>query len=154
MKYTFKYKNNPFDFWQLSIYFTYGSIVGVCNTIFTVAMVLLTFKIWDNSSAIIHLLLILACGLFPVIQPIGIYFRAKRQAAHSKEIEISFDDAGIHVKSENENSNLKWTSIKKISKKPNMIVIFSTTTHGFILTNRVLGQQNKEFYNYVISKVK
>lgn len=153
MKYTFKYKNTPFDIWQLSLYYTYGSIAGVCNTIFTVAMILLSFRIWDNVGIFVRILLLLACCLFPIIQPIGIYIRARKQAAYSKEIEIGFDDAGIHVKSGNEYSDLKWKSIKKVSKKPNMIVIFSTTIYGFILTNKILGQQNKEFYNYVISKL-
>ena len=153
MRYQFIYKNTTFDFWQLSMYYTYGSMIGVCNTIFTVAMVLLTFRIWDNVSTFIKILLILACCLFPVMQPIGIYVRAKKQAAYSKAIEIGFDDAGIHVKSENEISDLKWKKIKKVSKKPNMIVIFSTTTHGFMITNKTLGQQSKDFYNYVVSKI-
>lgn len=153
MKYKFVYKNTPFDFWKLSIYLTYGSLIGVCNTIFTVAMVLLSFKIWDNNSVLVRILLLLACCLFPILQPIGIYLRARKQAVYSKEIEIGFDDFGIHVKSENQLSDITWKSIKKISKKPDMIVIFSNTTHGFILTNKVLGNQNKDFYHYLISKI-
>jgi hypothetical protein len=153
MKYKFNYKNTPFDFWQLSIYFTYGSIIGVCNIIFTVAMILLSIKIWGDASSFVRMLLLFACCLFPIFQPIGIYTRAKKQAADSKEIEISFDDTGIHVKSGEVSSDLEWKIIKKVSKKPNVIVIFSTTTHGFVLTNRVLGIQKEEFYNYVVSKI-
>lgn len=153
MKYKFKYKNTALNFWQLSMYFTYGSIIGVCNMIFSIAMILLSVKIWSNASSVVRMLLLLACCLFPIIQPIGIYFRAKKQAAASKEIEIGFDDFGIHVKADYADSNLEWKSIKKVSKKPNMIVIFSTTTHGFLLTNQVLGKQSEEFYNYVVSKI-
>jgi hypothetical protein len=153
MKYKFKYKNTPLNFWQLSMYFMYGSIVGVCNLIFTVAMILLSFKIWSDASSFVRMLLIFACCLFPIIQPVGIYFRAKKQAAVSKEIEIGFDDNGIHVKSDYAASDLEWKNIKKVSRKPNMIVIFSTTTHGFILTNKVLGKQNEEFYNFIVSKI-
>ena len=44
--------------------------------------------------------------------------------------------------------------MKKISKKPTMIVIFSDTTHGFVLSNRVLGSDRAAFYSYIASKVK
>lgn len=153
MKYKFIYKNTPLDFWQLSLYFMYGSIVGLCNVIFTLSMITLSIKIWDDVNPFVKILLLLACSLFPIIQPIGIYYRARRQATSTKEIEIGFDDAGIHVKSGNEVSTLKWKNIKKVSKKPNIIVIYSTTTHGFLLTNKTLGSQREEFYNYIISKI-
>lgn len=153
MKYRYRYKNTPGDFWLLSLFFTYGSIVGVCNMIFTAAMILLTCRIWNDTGGFIRILFIMVCCLFPVIQPISIYIRARKQAASSKEIEISFDEAGIHVKSGEENSDLPWRSIKKVSKKPNMVIIFSTAAHGFILTNKILGRQKKDFFNYVISKM-
>ena len=47
--------------------------------------------------------------------------------------------------------NLEWKSIKRVSKKPTMIVVFSDTTHGFVLPNRVLGADRKEFYEFVVS---
>ncbi|MBA4687871.1 MAG: YcxB family protein [Candidatus Galacturonibacter soehngenii] len=153
MKYQFRYKNTPIDFLQLSLYYTYGSIVGVCNTIFTVAMILLTNQIWAETTNFVRLLLLFSICLFPIIQPTGVYVRAKKQAADAKEVEIYFDDSGIQVKSGGEVSNLEWKNIKKVSKKPTMVVLFSTTTHGFILSNRVLGDKHKEFYNYVVSKM-
>lgn len=153
MEYKFIYKNTPWEFWQLSIYFMYGSIVGVCNIIFTAAMIILATTIWDNISSSVRMLLVIACCLFPIVQPIGIYVRAKKQAAVSKIIEIGFNDTGIHVKTDDKSSDIKWRNIKKIAKKPNIIVIFSTTTRGFILSNRVLGKQKEEFYNYIVSKM-
>ncbi len=153
MEYKFTYKNTANDFWLLSIYFMYGSIVGICNLIFTTAMILLSIKSWENVSVLLKVILILACILFPIMQPLGIYIRAKRQAAKSRQIVICFNDLGIQVKSENEKSEIKWNSIKRVSKKPSMIVVFSTTTHGFIVTNKVLGGLREEFYQYVISKM-
>jgi hypothetical protein len=153
MKYQFVYKNTSFDYWQLAMYYTYGSIVGVCNVIFTIAMILLTFKIWGDASSFVRMILLFACGLFPIIQPLGIYSRAKRQASLSKEIKISFDESKIYVETNQVSSQVEWKLIKKISKKPNMIIIFSTTTQGFVLTNKVLGMKKDEFYNFVISKI-
>lgn len=154
MKYKFIYKTTAFDLWQLSMYNMYTSMVGVCNIIFTVAMLLLTAKFWGNVNSFVKMLLILAICLFTVIQPIIVYTRAKRQAASfTHDMEIGFDDNGIHVKTDNKASDLKWNRIKGVSKKPGMIVIFSTTKHGFILTNKVLGKQKEDFYDYVVSKI-
>lgn len=154
MNYKFTYQTTAFDFWQLSMYYTYGSIVGVCNMIFTVSIFLLTIKFWENLNIFLRVVLILACCLFVVIQPLAIYKKAKKQVAViPKDMEIIFDDYGIHVKSGNRSSDLKWNKIKRISKKPTMIVIFSTTTHGFILTNRILGEQKEAFYKDVVSKI-
>ncbi len=155
MSYRFNYQTTTFDFWQLSMYYTYGSLIGVCNVIFTVAMFLLTAKFWGEVNILIRILLLLACCLFTVIQPLGVYVRARKQvSALPKDMEIEFDDAGVHVRTGNQNSHLKWKAIKRVAKKPTMIVVFSTTTHGFLLTNKVLGEQKEEFYAYLVSKIK
>lgn len=154
MTYKFKYETTAYDFFRLSLYYIYGSIVGVCNIIFTIAMILLTIKMWDNTSGLMRVILVFASCLFPVLQPTAIYFKAKKRAsALPKNMQICFDEKGIEVNSENQSSVLKWNTIKRISKKPSMLVIFSTTTHGFILTNRVLGKQRDEFYTYLLSKL-
>ena len=154
MKYTFNYQTTAFDLWQLSMYSIYGSMIGVSNIIFTIAMLLLSIKFWGIVSVFIKILLIIAICLFTVIQPTVIYMRAKKQVAGvSRDIKIDFDDDGIHVKTQTQTSELKWNRIKGVSKKPNMVVIFSTTQHGFVLTNKVLGKQKEAFYNYAISRI-
>ncbi|WP_090443780.1 YcxB family protein [Natronincola peptidivorans] len=155
MKYKFNYQTTAFDIWQLSMYGVYGSMVGVCNIIFTVAMLLLTGRFWGDVNSLIKILLIAGICLFTVIQPIVVYIRGKRQAATiPQDMEIGFDDNGIHVITEKQSSDLKWNAIKGVLKKPSMIVILSTDKHGFILTNRVLGEKKEAFYDYVSSKIK
>ena len=65
---------------------------------------------------------------------------------------MEFGDAGIRIRVGDENSVIPWTAVKKISKKPTMIILFSDTTHGYVLTNRVLGKDRDAFYNYVTLK--
>lgn len=154
MKYKFTYQTTASDLWQLSLYGIYGSIVGVCNMIFTVAMILLSVRFWEDVNIFVKMLLIVGMCLFTVIQPAAIYIRAKKQTAGGhKEIEISFDDKGVHVKTEDQSSDLKWHMIKSVTKKPTMIVVFSTAKHGFVLTNKVLGKQRQAFYEYIVSKI-
>lgn len=155
MKYYFKYQTIAFNLWWLSISSIYSSMLGLCNVIFTIAMILLTMKFWGTVNVGVKILLIFAISLFTIFQPIIVYYRAKKQVAMvPRDIEIGFDDRGVHVKIENQTSDLTWNQIKGVSKKPRLIVVLSTSTHGFILTNKVLGQQKEEFYTYVISKIK
>ena len=154
MKYKFTYQTTAFDLWQLSMYSTYGSMVGGCNIIFTVAMLLVAAKVWVDVNSFIKIFLIILICLFTVIQPAVVYRRAKRQVRGiPHDMEIGFDDNGIHVKTENQSSDLKWNTIKGVSRKPSMIVIFSTVKYGFVLTNKVLGEHKKAFYEYVILKI-
>lgn len=153
MKYKYTYRNTAGELWQLSMYYTYGSVVGMCNLIFTAAVIALTINKWNTVSGVWRFLLLLVCCLFTVIQPLAIWRKAEKQAAGiSRDTELEFGDAGIRIRVGDENSVIPWTAVKKISKKPTMIILFSDTTHGYVLTNRVLGKDRDAFYNYVTSK--
>lgn len=153
MKYKYTYRNTAGELWQLSMYYTYGSVVGMCNLIFTAAVIALTINKWNTVSGVWRFLLLLVCCLFTVIQPLAIWRKAEKQAAGiSRDTEMELGDAGIRIRVGDENSMIPWTAVKKISKKPTMIILFSDTTHGYVLTNRVLGKDREAFYNYVTSK--
>jgi hypothetical protein len=137
------------------MYSIYGSIVGVCNIIFTVAMVLLTVRFWVEANVLIKLLLIFGMSLFTVIQPLLVYSRAKKQVGSSpSDVEISFADEGVYVKSNKQTSHLKWHQIKSVLKKPTILVVVDNSKHGFILNNAVLGERKEVLYQYLISRVK
>ncbi len=81
-------------------------------------------------------------------------WEAKKQAAGiTQDTQVSIDDNGLYIRVGDDTSQLPWKSVKRISRKPAMIIIFSDTTHGFIFTNRVLGNEKEEFYRYASSKV-
>ena len=154
MKYKYTYRNTAGELWQLSMYYTYGSMVGVCNIIFTVAVMALAVSRWNDAGIMMRCMMVLGCLLFTVIQPVMVYGRAVRRAnAVTRDTKVCFDDSGIHVTYGDESSYMKWETIKRVSKKPTMIIVFSDTTHGFVLTNRVLGSGREAFYEYVASKV-
>lgn len=49
MRYTYTYRTTARDLWQLSMYYIYGSMAGLCNIIFTVAAFALVFSRWDQA---------------------------------------------------------------------------------------------------------
>lgn len=154
MRYQYKYRTTTWEYWQLSMYYIYGSMVGVCNAIFTVAMIALIATRWQVSGDFFRGLMVLGCLMFPVIQPVAIYRRAKRQAdANQQEIQLGFDSAGIHISVGEKQSLVKWNDVKRVSKKPTMIIVFSDKAHGFVLTNRILGNEKESFYAYVTSRM-
>ena len=52
MKYKYTYRNTAGELWQLSMYYTYGSVVGMCNLIFTAAVIALTINKWNTVSGV------------------------------------------------------------------------------------------------------
>ncbi|MCD7994167.1 MAG: YcxB family protein [Clostridia bacterium] len=154
MRYTYTYRTTARDLWLLSMYYIYDSMAGLCNIIFTVAAFALGFSRWPQAQALMRCLIVLGCCLFTVIQPLAIYAKAKKQAAGiTQDTRIAVDDNGLHIKVGNDTSDLPWKSVKRISRKPAMVIIFSDTTHGFLFTNRMLGNEKDEFYRYAASKV-
>ena len=154
MRYKYTYRTTARDLWQLSMYYIYGSLAGLCNIIFTVAAFALGFSRWDQAQGIVRCLIVLGCCLFTVIQPLMIYAKAKKQAAGiAQDTQVSIDDNGLYIRVGDDTSQLPWKSVKRISRNPARIIIFSDTTPGFIFTNRVLGNEKEEFYRYASSKV-
>ena len=81
MEYQYKCRITAWDFFRLTMRQTYRSMAGMCNLVFTVAMILLTAKFWSQSGEVLQVLMLIGCLLFPVIQPAAIYAKARRQAA-------------------------------------------------------------------------
>ena len=139
MTYQFKSEVTAGDFWKLTMSRTYRSVAGVCNMVFTVAMILFTAKFFRTSGDLMQMLMLFGCLLFPVIQPIAIYLKAKGQAkTMPKDVELSFDDAGLHV---------------TVGNEPGMMIVFSDARHGYMLTNRILGAQKEPFFAFAKERI-
>jgi len=155
MKYHFIYRTTASDIWQLSMYGTYGSIIGVTNLVFTAAMVLLAVRFFTSVHIVLKCLIIAGISLFTVIQPLLVYLRAKKQADKIPgEINLEFDDQGMHISLGDQKQDIDWNDVKGVIKKPTLLVILSSAQHGFVLNNKVLGDKKEEFYNYICSKIK
>ena len=91
--------------------------------VFTVAMILFTAKFFRTSGDLMQMLMLFGCLLFPVIQPIAIYLKAKGQAkTMPKDVELSFDDAGLHVTVGKEKESIGWKKLR-VANEPGMMII-------------------------------
>ncbi len=137
------------------MYSIYKSMVGMVNLVFTVAMIPLLLTYWSKVEWYLKIPMVLGLMLFTVIQPLLIYRRASRQVSGlPKDMEIAFDDIGVHVKSETEKSTIRWKKMKGIAKHKTMLIIYTSTTRGYILNNKVLGKDRDALYAFVVSKLK
>ena len=58
LMYQYTYRLSNGEYWRLSMYYTYGSMVGVCNLIFTAALFILTYVKWGGAGwglSLIHI---------------------------------------------------------------------------------------------------
>lgn len=150
MSYQYRCAIKPMDFWALSMRRTYSSLVGVCNIVFAVAMILLTVRFWNQSGDVVQALLFLACLIIPVIQPLCVYMKAKAQVSVIPQgTELAFGEDGIHVTLGSERQFIQWNKVKGARKEPGMVIVYTDANHGYMLTNRVMGNEKEDFYNYV-----
>lgn len=150
MEYKFAYKNTAADFWQMSLYHIYGSLVGVVNLVFTFAMIVLSITMWGNAHLVFKVLLVIACFYFPVIQPLLLYLKGVRQAEETaKNTILCFNEEGVDVEVDLEHSHLHWSEIAGLMEKRTMVIVFSSKNRGYVIPNSVMGDRRQAFCNFV-----
>lgn len=155
MEFSFKSDVKASDLWNMAMRRTYRSIIGIVNIVFTIAMLALTFRYFNTVSPLLKRLLILGCILFPLIQPLCTYGMCVKQLEDlPKDMTLSFNDKGMHVETSGKTEDLKWKKIVNAIKRSNMIIIMSDDRHGYMLTNRVLGDDKERFYDFLCGKIR
>ena len=155
MEYKYMCDVKASDLWKMAMVRTYKAAIGVVNIVFTVAMILLVFRFWKTEPDILRVLMIFGCLVFPVIQPLATYGMCVKQLENMpRDMELKFDDVGVHVSTGGQSELIRWNKVKNAIKRNNMIVVMSDDSHGYMLTNRVLGNEKEEFYNFLCSKIR
>lgn len=155
MEYKYMCDVKASDLWKMAMVRTYKAAIGVVNIVFTVAMILLVFRFWKTAPDILRVLMIFGCLVFPVIQPLATYGMCVKQLENMpRDMELKFDDVGVHVSTGGQSELIRWNKVRNAIKRSNMIVVMSDDSHGYMLTNRVLGDQKEEFYGFLCSKIR
>ena len=150
MHYKYRCNIKAVDLWRLSMYHTYHSFIGVCNIVFGVSIILLAFRFWNQAGDIAQAVLFLACLIIPVIQPLGVYLKAKAQAGVTPQgTELAFQEDGIHVSLNGQYELVRWKQVRGIVKEAGMLIIYTDANHGYMLTNRALKNEKEKFYQEV-----
>ena len=154
MQFHFVNRITPGDFWKMSMSHTYRSMAGLVNIVFTVAMIVLMKNFGHKVHDFVEMLIFVACIWFPLIHPFLVYLGARGQAYQiPKDMVLDFDDWGMHVIAGNQRQHIAWKDIKSAVKQFNMIFIRSDAKHGYMLNNKMMGDQKEEFWTFLQSKV-
>lgn len=153
MEYKYQYQVQPSDLWQLQMYYTYSSYLAIINVIFIISSIALLYALWGTSPWWLRILLIFFFSLFTVIQPTGVYLRAKKSLKDNCDtLQLSLSDEGIEVIVGDKKEFKNWSQVQGIVLKPTLVAIYTDKNHGYILTNRILKDSKKQFRAFIKSK--
>lgn len=153
MELHYEYTTKASDLWQVSMYYVYSSFMAIVNVIAIISAVVLMITYYSGAGPVLKGLMIMYLLMFTVIQPLSIYFRAKRQTAgHEKKLELTFSDGGIEVCCGGEVQTKKWNEIRSFLVKPTLVVIYTGSAEGYILTNGVLGNTRSQLIELLKNK--
>ncbi len=154
MSFHYKCDVRPGDFWRMSMSHTYHTPMGVGNIVFTIAMILLTYRFWSSTSDVVRTILILLILIFPVFQPVIVFLEAKNKAKLIPEdLELTVNEKGITVHTENQSEKIRWKQVKGLILERNMVILRLDKNSGYFLPNRVLREEREAFIEFVQSRI-
>lgn len=153
MEFRYQYQVKASDLWQVQMYYTYSSYVGLINVICMISSVALLFALWDTSPDWFRACLLVFLSLFTVIQPLGTWVRAKNSLKGQEyELELIFHEKDFQIIMGNKRETKTWQQVRAIVIKPTVVVIYMSGSQGYILSNRVLQGSRKEFIRFLKSR--
>lgn len=150
MEFKYEYRVAPSDLWQVQMYYAYSSYTAVINVICIVSSIALIYSLWATAPWWLRLLLLFFLSLFTVIQPLSMYFRAKKTLGDIDDtLTLTFNEKGIQVEVRDQREFKEWAEVQGIVMKPTLVTIYTDRSHGYILTNRILKDTKKQFRAFI-----
>ncbi|MCR4908186.1 MAG: YcxB family protein [Lachnospiraceae bacterium] len=154
MRYEFRFRVRPLDIWQVRMYYSYSSYLAVVNLTCIVSSVALIIATWNTSAPWFKVVMAIFFSLFTVIQPLVIYLSSRAQLKeNAPELTLTFTEEGIDIREGGRFEHRLWKEVVSFTVKPTLVIVYTDGSHGYILTNRVLGENRKEFIKDVKSKL-
>ena len=150
MEFKYEYKVVPTDLWQVQMYYAYSSYTAIINVICIVSSIALLYSLWGTAPWWLRLLLLFFLSLFTVIQPLAMYFRAKKTLGDIDDtLRLTFSEQGIQVEVKDQKEFKNWAEVQGIVLKPTLVTIYTDKSHGYILTDRILKDTKKQFRAFI-----
>lgn len=149
MKTEFKADVTVKEMFTFLINTTYRKFTGVLWILFSIVVIVVTIYTWGDVSIPNSLLLILIALLYTVINPVMLYFKAKRQIKNNayfiEGCTYTVDEKGIAVSMNGESESTKWDEMWKAVKYGSEVVIYVTNIRAFIIPIRCMGDDYNTF---------
>ncbi|NBF39477.1 MAG: hypothetical protein GVY14_03585 [Spirochaetes bacterium] len=153
-EYRFHYRVTPSDLMILSLVSIYRSLPGIINIIFSISMILVAFRFWEEAAWIYRALMLLGIVVFPVLQPAAIYLRSRRIVSRMPEgLEMYIGPEGITISGPNDSNSLAYSELTAVKLVAGMIIIHTKGKQGYALSRQVLGGKAQEVYDLLRRRI-
>ena len=137
----------------------YRNWTGLVSVIFTLSMAALGISKWNTTNGLGKALLVLLFLLFPLFQPLVVYFKSIRDAqAIRVETQLDFDDKGMEIRVLKHLQRIPWKSFVLDEKgggaaisRRTMLVVVPDQIHAYLIPNRVFADtaQKDKTYQFI-----
>lgn len=148
----FEVKPTIKELWQFLLYHANRGTMGLLNLGFTLMALFLLIVRFSELPRSYRWMLVFCVLVFTVLQPGDLYRKARRQAKSpaAKDVMIlTFDDTGLRVEQNDQQTAFTWEQMGRMDRKPTMTILYMDRVHVFLLPKRVLGEQEEAFYEMV-----
>ena len=154
MNYKFQVEASAFDFFKMYMKKVYSSPIGVCNAVFFLAVLFTTVKLYGDLSDWARAMFIFACLIFPLIQPFGVYMNSRSLAGSvPDDMSIETCKEGLLVRVGEQAELVSYSRIKRVVSTHDCVIINTAEGRGYVLFNKVLGDQKDNFTRFLSGKV-
>lgn len=159
MHFSYQYRNTPEDYWLFRMENYYRNWTGIVSIVFTVSMIILCASKWNDTNGLGRAIMILLVLLFPVFQPLMVYFTSIRDAqAIRVETGLDFNGTGMEIRVQNHVQRIPWKSFVlddkgggAVIKRRSMLVVVPDQVHAYLIPNRAAGsgEEKEEAYQFI-----
>lgn len=164
MKYEYTYRNTPEDYWLFRMENYYRNWTALVSVVFTASILALTVSKWNATNGLGKALLILFLLLFPVFQPLVIYFISIRDAqAIRVDTTVAFDGKGMEIRVKDHRQRISWKDFVPDERgggtamlRKSMLVVVPDRVHAYLIPDRVLGtaEQKAEAWAFISGQLR
>lgn len=154
MRFHFKYRNGVKEFWELAMIYLYSSLAGVVNVVFTFAMAVLTGASYGNHWKALMIIAAIGTIYFPIIQPIIIYVRSRKNAAKIQDdTDLGFSEEHIYITVGEQHQTLTWSDIYAVRRYLNLTILYTGRGHGLVLPSYAFKdkEERDEFFSFAVN---
>lgn len=153
--YRFEYKPRAIDLWRISMYRIYSTGLKRLTAIITLILGIFVMRLLMNSNLLVGTIVLLVIIWFSMIQPIGFYIKGiKEVRLVPKDMYLAFNKDGVIIEVGSEIVTIKWPDVVGINQVNKIIILYISYNQGYLLTEKILGEDRNRFINYLNKKIK
>lgn len=131
------------DMYKFLLNNVYRKVTGIIWVVFSFVVIGVTVYTWGDVEYAYSALMILLAALYTVINPVMLYFKARRQIkrtdAFKNTLHYTVDGEGIKISQGEANAEAAWEDMWKAVRYGSQIVVYANAMSAFIWPIRCVG---------------